>query len=84
MNFVSTANQIRQRTEIRGELEAVMMFYSRNYFAILLELLLFRYLIYCLANITWPITTTSNLNVGRVGGHLKLSRSSLPASKRLS
>ena len=41
MNFVSTANQIRQ---ICGELEAVMKFYSRYYVAILLELLLFRYL----------------------------------------
>jgi len=41
MNFVSTTNQIRQ---ICGELEAVMMFYSRDYLAILLELLLFRYL----------------------------------------
>jgi hypothetical protein len=44
MNFISTANQIRQRTEICGELEAVIVLYSRNYLAILLELLLFRYL----------------------------------------
>ena len=44
VNFVSTANQIRQRTEICGELERVTMFCSRNYLAIRLELLLFRYL----------------------------------------
>jgi hypothetical protein len=44
MYFVSTANLIRPRTEICGELEAVMMFNSRNYLAVLLELLLFRYL----------------------------------------
>ena len=43
-DFCINGKSYRQRTEICGELEAVTMFYSRNYLAILLDLLLFRYL----------------------------------------
>ena len=43
MNFVLTANLIKRRTEICGELEAVM-FYSSIDLAVRPDLLLFRYL----------------------------------------